>query len=89
MPLKPTQPWLEKPTRVTAVLYRIPLPVTEVLALHHGDSYPLCPRCRTSMEREYMHYCDRCGQRLGWELFARLPALPQRLPLMKEQAKQA
>ena len=20
-------------------------------------------------EREYMNYCDRCGQRLGWELF--------------------
>ena len=27
---------------------------------------PVCPRCKTTMEREYMAYCDRCGQCLDW-----------------------
>lgn len=69
MPLKAeirTQP---KPGRICAVLYRIPLQVTEVLELLHGDSYPICPRCDSTVDREYMNFCDRCGQHLGWELF--------------------
>ena len=29
-------------------------------------TYPICPRCESSMEREYVSYCDRCGQALDW-----------------------
>lgn len=32
-----------------------------------GDSlYYLCPTCRIPLPREYMHFCDHCGQHLGW-----------------------
>lgn len=53
---------------VEAVSYRIPLPVTEITEYWSGDRYPLCPRCGRSLEREYMGFCDRCGQRLGWSM---------------------
>jgi hypothetical protein len=52
---------------VAAVLYRIPIPVTKILVFLHGDSYPVCPRCDCTVDREYMRFCDRCGQRLGWK----------------------
>ena len=51
-----------------AVSYRIPLPVTKVIA-YSKTSYPICPRCTQSLEREYMAFCDRCGQKLNWDLF--------------------
>ena len=52
-----------------AITYRTPLPVTKVIVHTHGNAYPVCPRCTRSMEREYMSFCDRCGQRLSWALF--------------------
>lgn len=37
-----------------------------------GDTFfPACPRCNLPVEREYQSYCDRCGQRLGWEDFGK------------------
>ena len=33
--------------------------------------YPVCPRCGVTMEREYQHFCDRCGQKLDWSIFSR------------------
>ena len=59
----------KKPGYISAILYRLPLPVTKVLVLLHGDSYPVCPRCGCTVDREYMRYCDRCGQHLSWNLF--------------------
>lgn len=59
----------KKPGRISAILYRLPLLVTKVLVFPHGDSYPICPRCDCTMVREYMRFCDRCGQRLDWKLF--------------------
>ena len=55
---------------VAPLFYRLPLPVRAVLRLSGGDCYPICPRCGETFEREYMRFCDRCGQRLGWEFFA-------------------
>lgn len=52
-----------------AVSYRIPRQVTQRNVLQNGDSYPICPRCNISIEREYMSFCDRCGQRLSWLLY--------------------
>ena len=69
MPLKTKIPAQRKPGRVSAILYRLPLPVTAVLMLNHGDTFPICPRCDRTLDREYMNYCDRCGQHLGWDLF--------------------
>lgn len=53
---------------VNAVSYRIAIPVTKIVQYHaSGYCYPMCPRCKQSIEREYMGYCDRCGQKLSWE----------------------
>ncbi len=52
------------------IWYRTPLPVSEVRChreLHGFSGFPVCPRCDTSLEREYQAYCDRCGQFLSWE----------------------
>ena len=52
--------------------FRRPLAVTEaVLFPRDRFHYPRCPRCRLTLDREYMSFCDRCGQRLDWGLFAR------------------
>ena len=52
------------------LLFRAPMPVREVFlfesALHGITTYPVCPRCGVTMEREYQRFCDRCGQRLEW-----------------------
>ena len=53
-----------------AITYRLPLPIKEVVVYRSGNHYPRCPRCGQSMDREYMHFCDRCGQKLGWSKFA-------------------
>ena len=53
-----------------AVSYRISLPVTRIRRYTHGDTYPLCPRCGSCIEREYMRFCNSCGQRLSWRLFS-------------------
>lgn len=53
-----------------AVSYRIALPVTKIVQFPpRWSSYPICPRCEQSIEREYMHFCDRCGQKLNWDFF--------------------
>ena len=52
--------------------YRRPERVVSVRCYRgtHGDiSFPVCPRCRNTMQREYQSYCDRCGQRLSWRDF--------------------
>lgn len=69
MPLKTATQKQRKPGRISAMLYRLPLPVTRILVLRHGDAYPICPRCNCTVDREYMNFCDRCGQRLSWEAF--------------------
>lgn len=55
---------------IYAASYRIALPVTRLVRYPtHGDCYPLCPRCKKSLEREYVSFCDRCGQKLSWDRF--------------------
>lgn len=49
--------------------FRRPLAVTAVFAAASGDTYPVCPRCAVTLEREYQRFCDRCGQRLDWTRF--------------------
>lgn len=68
MPLKPALTrWPDFPPLIAeAISYRIPLPVTEIVEYTVDGGYPVCPRCHIPMEREYMRFCDRCGQRLNW-----------------------
>lgn len=52
--------------------FRKPMAVTCVRLFHGAygmDRYPVCPRCDTTMEREYQHFCDRCGQCIGWNTY--------------------
>jgi len=32
--------------------------------------YYICPGCGIFLEREFVHYCDSCGQKLNWRLVA-------------------
>ena len=57
---------LHKKTTATAEDYRIPIQVTH-LHRFRDTGYYICPRCNTTMEREFMSYCDRCGQCLCWK----------------------
>lgn len=56
-------------SRLRAYTYRVPLLVTERRIFASGDSYPVCPRCARTIDREYMCFCDRCGQKLNWHFF--------------------
>ena len=47
------------PKEVTAIRY-LGTPPT---------GYCVCPGCNCTFEREYQAYCDRCGQKLAWNLF--------------------
>lgn len=44
--------------------YRMELPIREVMVFPNGHAYYVCPRCNITLEREFMSYCDRCGQHL-------------------------
>lgn len=49
--------------------YRTPMKMQEVVIYRHGPhstSYFRCPRCATTLESEYMSFCDCCGQSLDW-----------------------
>ena len=56
----------------TELSFREPMPVTHILCTRYLQgltSFPVCPRCAITLEREYQHYCDRCGQCLDWNGF--------------------
>ena len=50
-----------------AISYRIPLPIREICVRGYHHSFPVCPRCAQTLDREYMAFCDRCGQRINWK----------------------
>lgn len=52
-----------------ALSYRMPLLVTQTRTYPKGNSYPVCPRCGGCIDREYVNFCDQCGQRLVWKCF--------------------
>jgi len=49
--------------------YRRSMPVKEFLIYSDDNAYPICPKCGSSMDREYQSFCDRCGQKLDWDNF--------------------
>lgn len=55
--------------------YRFALPVTELMVFETGqrtDYYYVCPRCGVTLEREFLGYCDRCGQHLDWKNYKKV-----------------
>lgn len=49
--------------------YRIPSLVRTIRLFASGDIYAVCPKCGISLTREYMAFCDVCGQKLNWSGF--------------------
>lgn len=47
--------------------YRKPMMVNEYRYYSERNSFPVCPRCRSSLEVDFQSYCDRCGQALNWK----------------------
>ena len=63
---------LQKPAWFSARSYRRPMMVRELMvfpAMKQNTSFYVCPRCSRTMEREFMGYCDRCGQHLNWKQY--------------------
>lgn len=57
-----------------AVAYRSPMPVSLRRGYRSAAgeiTFPVCPRCQITMEREYQRFCDRCGQALDWKDFSK------------------
>ncbi len=50
-----------------AVSYRIAIPIREICVCRNDDCFPICPRCDQAMDREYMAFCDCCGQKINWQ----------------------
>lgn len=48
--------------------YRQEMPVIDKRLLSYSY-YSVCPRCDTSLERDYVSFCDRCGQHLEWSSY--------------------
>lgn len=47
----------------------IAMTVAEIRCLFISGAFtgfPVCPRCNTSLDREFQAFCDRCGQMLNW-----------------------
>lgn len=40
--------------------------------------FPVCPRCRCNLDREYQSFCDRCGQKLSWDFFHYATLMPEK-----------
>ena len=54
---------------INELTYRVPKEVFYSTVYLDGCEFPICPACATTMEREYMSYCDRCGQALDWNSY--------------------
>lgn len=55
---------------VALASYRFAMPVTELMVFESGkrkDYYYVCPQCGITLDREFVAYCDRCGQHLDWK----------------------
>ncbi|MCD7768930.1 MAG: helix-turn-helix domain-containing protein [Oscillospiraceae bacterium] len=63
---------LVEPMASQELVFRIPLEVSECIGyqgLYGFTTYPICPQCQHSFDREYQEFCDRCGQRLCWRRY--------------------
>ena len=50
---------------------RIPMAVMEIRFICGLGCYPVCPHCKLTLDREYQHFCDRCGQELDWKDYSK------------------
>ena len=50
-----------------ACSYRSPMQVKLYMRTWCRDYYPICPRCSSSMDRDFVSYCNQCGQKMAWD----------------------
>lgn len=50
--------------------YRNPMYVFEFCSIGSSGNYPICPRCKQTLDKEYLNYCYICGQKLSWKYFS-------------------
>lgn len=48
--------------------FHVPMLVTQLMVFPN-TTYYVCPCCKITLEREFMSFCDRCGQRLDWQKY--------------------
>ena len=51
------------------ISYRTPRMVMQlrvVMDICGETGFYVCPRCNISLDREFMTYCNNCGQKLNW-----------------------
>ena len=49
--------------------YRMPMKVQDAIVFRrfpHDHLFYRCPRCQELLERDFMAYCNHCGQYLDW-----------------------
>lgn len=47
--------------------YRQTLEISEIVCLKRSQVlFYICPRCNRVIDREFMRFCDSCGQKLSW-----------------------
>lgn len=57
---------------IPAESFRKSMSVNKILIFQNCNGltgYYVCPRCEVSLEREFVSYCDRCGQALDWKYY--------------------
>lgn len=66
--------------------YRAPMKICEAMRLpdyKNGSVYYICPRCKLTLDREFMQFCDRCGQCLDWKGYRKAKLVPRKTFLEK------
>jgi hypothetical protein len=53
-------------TIIRELQYRKPTMPTSYALIGETDFYYRCPRCQGILDREYVSYCNCCGQALAW-----------------------
>lgn len=55
-----------------------------------GTAYSICPRCGQAVAREYIRFCELCGQKLSWKEFSKgHVVLCQKIPSYPRSRKTA
>ncbi len=68
------------------ITYRIPMEIQQLrYYTYNHTSYAVCPRCRISLDREYIRFCDVCGQRLSWKNYGNVIVIT--LPTHKPESE--
>ena len=58
--------------------YRTPRMVTQlrvIMEICGETGFYVCPRCDISLDREFMAYCNNCGQKLDWRNYEQAIAI--------------